>query len=411
MPHPTPGAALRHGMTDRRVAGLRERLVRAGADDAALSPDAATDPTVFDQRVDGAVRGFQQRKGLIVDGVVGPDTEAALNDAQYALGDRPLSHQRDTPMHGDDVEELQNNLSLLGFYYGHLDGTFARQTEYAVKELQSSLGVPEDGVVGLDTLTGLARVSKKITTSKAFSLRDHQRLQSLHEALRGREVILVPSSGTSPTEPHGAPDSFGPEQDAITRDVALQAHDLLSTVGAVPVLVDPVFAGPDAEAAGQHGEAADRLRLSSYADAITAHPGALVLCLQCDWNTSPQAQGVATFYWGDPVTGQSYAPIGHAASDMVLRELVARTGAQDLGSHARQWSGLRTTGAAAAWVDLGYLSHEAEAAKLHDSTYRARLAEALLCGLQRMLVRTPESTATGTMSLADIQAYYRENHS
>jgi len=28
-----------------------------------------------------------------------------------------------------------------------------------------------------------------------------------------------------------------------------------------------------------------------------------------------------------------------------------------------------------------------------------------------MLVRTPESTATGTMSLADIQAYYRKNHS
>ena len=205
MPQPTAGAPLRHGVSDRRVLGLRERLLRAGAQDTELAPDAARDPSVFDGHVDRAVRGFQQRKGLIVDGVVGPDTEAALNDAQYSLGDRPLFLQEERPLHGDDVEELQTNLSLLGFYYGHLDGTFTRQTEYAVKELQSSLGTEVDGVVDRETLTGLARVSKKITTAKAFSLRDHRRLESLHEALRGREVVLVPSAASSATAPDAAP--------------------------------------------------------------------------------------------------------------------------------------------------------------------------------------------------------------
>ena len=141
MPNASPGAALCHGMTDRRVVGLRERLVRSGAADAALGPESGSDPAVFDERVDQAVRTFQQLKGLIVDGVVGPDTESALNDAQYSLGDRPLFFQESAPLHGDDVEELQNNLSLLGFYYGHLSGTFTPQTAYAVKELQRSLGV------------------------------------------------------------------------------------------------------------------------------------------------------------------------------------------------------------------------------------------------------------------------------
>ena len=439
MPQPTAGAPLRHGVSDRRVLGLRERLLRAGAQDTELAPDAARDPSIFDGHVDRAVRGFQQRKGLIVDGVVGPDTEAALNDAQYTLGDRPLFLQEDRPLHGDDVEELQTNLSLLGFYYGHLDGTFTRQTEYAVKELQSSLGTEVDGVVDRETLTGLARVSKKITTAKAFSLRDHRRLESLHEALRGREVVLVPSAASSATAPDAAPPEFTTAQDEITMDVAVRAYDLLRNVGAVPVLVDPSScfgSSPQEEPKHPRTEhdpavtpwdqesestssspgpdsgnrtAGGRVSVRTQQEALAAHPQAVVLCLQCDWNRSPHAQGVATFYWGDPATGQSYAPIGHKASDMILRELVARTGALDLGSHARQWSTLRSAGAATAWVDLGYLSSPVEREQLRTESYRSRLAESLLCGLQRVTAPAPEPTATGTMSLADIEAYYRVN--
>ncbi|RKQ35189.1 peptidoglycan-binding protein [Kocuria tytonis] len=411
-------------MTDRRVVGLRERLVRAGAEDSALDPHTAADAALFDDAVDHAVRGFQQHKGLIVDGVVGPDTEAALNDAQYSLGDRPLSYQQDQPLHGDDVEELQNNLSLLGFYYGHPNATFNQQTEYAIKELQRSLGLPDDGVVDLDTLTGLARVSKKITTSKAFSLRDYHRLEMLHEALRDRAVILVPSRGNSQLEPASAPGSFATEQDAVTMDVAEHAYDLLRNVGAAPVLIDPAAdpqntqpvseppgnqSGTPSVAPAPEHSGALRGSMADSATALRAHPGAVVLYLQCDWNRSPEAQGVATYFWGTPMTGQPYAPIGQLTSAMILRELVARTGAQDLGSHARQWSALRSSGAAAAWVDLGYLSNPAEAVRLRSPAYRARLAESLICGLQRVLAPAPESTATGAMSLADIQMYYRQH--
>lgn len=415
MLQPPPGASLRHGATDRRVTGLRDRLLRAGAPDTGIAPDAVADPTVFDRSVDRAVRAFQQHRGLIVDGVVGPETESALNDAQYSLGDRPLALDPDQPLHGDDVEDLQNNLSLLGFYYGHLDGRFNRQTDLAVRELQNSLGLPEDGVVALETLTGLARVSKKITSSKAFSLRDHRRLGLLNEALRDRVVILVPSRSIMQENPQGSPEDFAAEQDRITMDVAVRVYDLLRTVGASPVIVDaesPAVASPTAaENTGEFPVDRGRVTVATHHEAVAAHPSALVLCLQCDWNASPQAQGVATFFWGEPASGQPYAPIGQMASTMILRELVARTGAQDLGSHARQWSGLRSAGTTAAWVALGYLSNDTERARLQDGSYRARLAEALLCGLQRVLAPSPEaeSTATGTMSLADIQSYYRRN--
>ena len=327
MPPSTPGAALRHGMTDRRITGLRERLVRAGGEDLPLAGDSVPDPTVFDDCVDHAVRVFQQRKGLIVDGVVGPETEAALNDAQYRLGDRPLFFDEVAPLHGDDVAELQDNLSLLGFYYGHLDAVFNRQTEYAVKELQHSLGVPSDGTVGLDTLSGLARVRKKITSAKAFSLRDHHRLESLQEALRDRLVLLVPSGAGPQVSPAGAPDSFAADQDAITLDVAQRTRDLLRAVGAKPVIAAAQGAGASSSSAGP--EDSD----GSVPEVPEVLPDdALVLTLQCDWNSSPLAQGVATFFWGAPDTRQAYSPVGQLASDMILRELVARTGALDLGA-------------------------------------------------------------------------------
>ncbi|MCR9220199.1 MAG: L,D-transpeptidase family protein [Alphaproteobacteria bacterium] len=77
--HPEPpavpeGPSLRLGARDGRVAALRARLAYFG-DLAPQSGDAAR----FDPEVDRAVRRHQERHGLEPDGVVGPQTLAALN--------------------------------------------------------------------------------------------------------------------------------------------------------------------------------------------------------------------------------------------------------------------------------------------------------------------------------------------
>lgn len=64
---------LREGMTAAEIPVLRERLRRSGD---LSSPD--TNP-FFDPPLTAAVRSFQSRHGLEVDGVVGPRTRAALN--------------------------------------------------------------------------------------------------------------------------------------------------------------------------------------------------------------------------------------------------------------------------------------------------------------------------------------------
>ena len=69
------GKILKAGMSDRRVAVLRQRLdlPATGADQDASD--------VYDAELVAAIKAFQLNMGLIVDGIVGPATIAALNGA------------------------------------------------------------------------------------------------------------------------------------------------------------------------------------------------------------------------------------------------------------------------------------------------------------------------------------------
>jgi murein L,D-transpeptidase YcbB/YkuD len=68
------GPSLKPGMTDMRVVALRHRLAASGD----LSGDKTNSPD-FDAQVEVAVRRFQGRHGLTVDGIAGKATLAAMN--------------------------------------------------------------------------------------------------------------------------------------------------------------------------------------------------------------------------------------------------------------------------------------------------------------------------------------------
>jgi L,D-transpeptidase YcbB len=73
---PVPeGAALRRGDRDPRVAALRERLAALGHPAEAAGDDRAE----FDAGLHAALEAFQERNGLIADGILGTRTLAALN--------------------------------------------------------------------------------------------------------------------------------------------------------------------------------------------------------------------------------------------------------------------------------------------------------------------------------------------
>lgn len=77
-PRIAEGPSIRPGESDPRVPDIRAALVRHGD----LSPMVAAwalDETTFDPVVEAALRDFQERHGITVDGIVGPDTLKSLN--------------------------------------------------------------------------------------------------------------------------------------------------------------------------------------------------------------------------------------------------------------------------------------------------------------------------------------------
>lgn len=104
---------LRRGDCGPAVREIRTTLGQLGLLPAVPPGSRAQD--MFDDGVDRAVRMFQQGRGLITDGIVGPDTARALREAGWSLGDRMLSFTLSTPTTGDDVAHLQERLLELGY--------------------------------------------------------------------------------------------------------------------------------------------------------------------------------------------------------------------------------------------------------------------------------------------------------
>jgi peptidoglycan hydrolase-like protein with peptidoglycan-binding domain len=101
-----------------------------------------------------AVRLFQRRKGLPVDGIAGPQVRRALGRlGRHRLGSRTM-HDGDV---GWDVAALQFRLAWHGFPSGTFDGGFGPHLEAAVSRFQRWAGLTPDGIAGPATLRSLRR--------------------------------------------------------------------------------------------------------------------------------------------------------------------------------------------------------------------------------------------------------------
>ncbi|MTA97462.1 MAG: N-acetylmuramoyl-L-alanine amidase, partial [Actinobacteria bacterium] len=164
MPSSVP-TLYRRGDSGTAILEFRDRLNGLGH----LSDEAGGD--VFDEGLDLAVRHFQQQRGLLVDGIVGPHTVRALDEAHWALGDRLLSFQVSHLLRGDDIAQLQQRLTGMGFDPGRIDGIFGHQTFEAVCDFQRNVGLTPDGTCGPATLAALHRLSRSVTGGAPAALR------------------------------------------------------------------------------------------------------------------------------------------------------------------------------------------------------------------------------------------------
>jgi N-acetylmuramoyl-L-alanine amidase len=178
------------------------RLYRIGDDGEAVRDIqdrlAALGFTADGDRVGGfgkatvaAVSAFQAKRGLWVDGIVGPDTWRALVSAGYKLGSRILYH-RVPMMRGDDVADLQRRLNSLGFDAGKVDGIFGPDTLRGLLEFQSNRAVAEDGLAGAEVVAELQLMARATHKPGREVVRDHQWLENLPPTIAGQRVYVDP---------------------------------------------------------------------------------------------------------------------------------------------------------------------------------------------------------------------------
>ncbi len=359
----------RLGDTGPAVADIQTTLTGLG-----LLAGASDD---YDAATDRAVREFQQRRGLSVDGIVGPETYRALAAARWSLGDRLLSLATH-PFVGDDVAVLQERLLELGFDAGRADGVFGARTEGALRGLQKEYGLLADGTCGPGTLRALRQLGRHVTGGRPQVLRETEALHRSGAALPGKVVVVDPGHGGSDRGATG----HGLQEAAIVEDLAARLEGRLTAVGVRALLTRGVDNCPtDAE----------RARFANDAGAD------LLLSLHVDRSPSPRCHGVASYHFG---AGRgTTSTVGEQLASLVQREVVARTDLLDCHVHEKTWELLRLTRMPVVRLELGHVTHPGDAARLADPAFRDTVAEAVLVAVQRLYLPPDLDPPTGVMRL------------
>ena len=115
----------------------------------------------FGPGTDKALRDYQQKNGLTVDGIAGPDTFFQMGLYELVL--------LKVGTHGETVKKLQTALGIPA------DGNFGPGTEKAVRDYQQKNGLDADGMAGPVTLAKMklfaemtpAVVAKSVMTEAA----------------------------------------------------------------------------------------------------------------------------------------------------------------------------------------------------------------------------------------------------
>lgn len=369
----------RRGDRGPAVAQVRTALCSLGLLEA-TAPPAGRVESVFDDQCDSAVRAFQQHRGLSVDGLVGPETFRALEEARWRLGDRVLSYRAARPFVGDDVAALQVRLLELGFDTGRCDGVLGPRTATALRELQRNYGLVADGTCGPATLRALRQLGRKVVGGRPQLLRETEELARSGPALVGKTVVVDPG--------HGGPDlgavGYGQVESVIVADLAARLEGRLVAAGVTAYLTR----GPDTGLSD-----AARAEFANQAGAD------LVISLHCDAHASPRCSGVATYYYGSGAPGGPTSTIGERLAGLVQREVIARTDLLDGRTHGKSWELLRRTRMPAVRLELGYLTHAADAARLASGQFRDTVAEAVLVAVQRLYLPPELDPPTGALRM------------
>lgn len=344
------------GVRNPAVAEVRDRLTRLGLLGVCAENE---DPALFDEELDAAVRRFQQDRGISIDGIVGPGTFRRLEEARWNLGDRVVSYSVGHLTAGDDILQLQERLTTLGFNAGRVDGVFGPDTDRALRDFQRNVGIDADGTCGPDVWRALDRLSRTVKGGAPGALRSEHWFNLARTGVAAKVVVLDPGHGGSD---YGCVGNRLAEA-IVADDLCRRIEGRLAAIGTQVLVTRP--STHDLETT------IDEASRANFANNTGAD---LVVSLHTDAEDSGHARGIATYYYGN---AYDVSAPGMRFADIVQTEITRRTDLVDCRTHAKTWDLLRMTRMPAVRIEFGYLSNAQDAQRLADAVFRDTLAEAV----------------------------------
>lgn len=346
---------IRSGSSGDDVRDVQTRLAALGY---SIDPEEIG---VFGPGTARAVREFQQRRHLLVDGLVGEDTWQELIEASHSLGDRVL-YLRYPFLRGDDVRALQSRLNLLGFDAGREDGIFGEGTNRALREFQRNVGLAEDGILGGTTLDALTRLRPVAAGPGRAEVSEAEALRHLHVSLEGTRVAV--DAGHGGGDPGGR-GSNGLTEAAAAFDLAHALAEELRSRGATPVLLRAKDTAPSTE---QRAKAANEAQ------------AAALVAIHLNAHTDASAEGASSYYFGRE--GWS-SQAGRRLAELIQEELTTTLGLKDGRTHPKSLPLLRETRMPAVQVEPCFITNPREEELLRQESFRQNVASALANGVER----------------------------
>jgi N-acetylmuramoyl-L-alanine amidase len=347
-----------------------ETLVRGVRGDAVLDIQArlvalgyhvdGSEHGEFGLTTERAVREFQQRRQLLVDGRVGEHTWEELVEAGYTLGDR-LLYLRYPYFRGDDVRSLQSALNLIGFDAGREDGIFGERTDRALREFQRNVGLPPDGILGATTVQALGRLRPVGSGPGRATVREAEALRRLSASLQGARIAIDAAFGAKAS---GGVGPSGLTEAEASFELASALVQELYGRGANPFFLRHRDSNPSA---GERAAAANE-------------EGAEVLVsLHLNSHDDPSAEGASTYFYGrEGWVSQA----GQWLADLIQSELIARLGLKDGRTHSKALPLLRETQMTAVQVEPCFITNPREEGLLRETWFRRQVAAAIADGIE-----------------------------
>lgn len=338
---------IREGDRNQRVFDVQARL-------RSLGYEISDDTGVFGAVTKEAVRTFQQRREILIDGIVGPNTWDELVEASWRLGDRTL-YLKQPAMRGDDVRTLQTRLNALGFDAGREDGIFGIATASAVRAFQKEYAIAEDGIYGPMSHAGLTglRVDRTGTSAQLREEIKKEQASGIEETL----ILIDPGHGG---DDDGAVGHRGNREADLCWRLTTRIADELVGAGARVRFTRTEAEGPSSS------ERAHRANLFG---------GDLFLSIHLNSNDEPTAEGTSTYFFGGSRRGEALA--GRIQDELV------ELGLRDCRSHSRAYAILRETSMPAVLVEPVFITNEDEEKKLEDPEFMRAIAVTIANGVRR----------------------------